>query len=1579
MWRFSLLSLLLLIPVAVSGQCPQHVTISSQAALDNFIAQYPDCENIPGNLNLSGDLTDLTPLSNIVSVGGTLGLGSGFTTLSGGLPSLVSVGRLAVFSNTTLISFAGLENLTEITGDVQIQLTTALQSFEGLDNLIYIGGDTWLRENQALTSLAGLENLTTTGGNFFIEYSPALASVSALTSLTTVGGDLQFTNCQSLATVDGINALETVVMSIYIGNNASLTSITGFESLTKAGHLSVYDNPMLGPVTGFRNVTDVISPDGTRGWVFIYDCDSVALDALQAVETNVEIGAKEFSGCEYLTTIGGNLYFGTEMADLPDFPELTSIGGMFVVDQRDNLEVLDGFNKLETIGSGQLGQGFRVYDQAKLIRVSGFSSLTHVEGNVDIRECHSLSIIEGFESLTTVNGSFVIRGDSALTDCSAFCDFLKTHPEDRTTIFGNGPDETAGCWSEDIVRTSCAFDVRLVDVNPNNYPEGIDPGLTIDQLTREQVMMLDTIRQAVAADGATKVVLRIEMPEEGRIELPTMPEGLALPWTDMVTAEGDRFFAYVLYTAPETFDPGEHPTYRYKDTVLAYDKQVSIDFIDQNTVRSTFTTGISILRPPVVLVHSAFDNPEDAWQTAVIEEGVEHLSFQRSLELEGYKVFAVDYTSTNESSFRDNRMVIWQNPEGMKSALDFYRHYLNCAVTQADVVGHGMGGILPRVYASTSPYYTDGQEHMYKRPENFQEGDINRVITIATMHFGSHLAELQVEMANIAPFNLDLLDWFAQEAWSYFLSWYTGVPISDALCDQRPLPGVPPGEVNPCDEPPGEALMQLGATEIPAHAITGRVDPFGLINNTYDPEDEYYNLYWYTELMLYYNTPIRERYLQFKADLAAQGYKVSTTWDGGTPEFARLLSDAVLFYFMIDDAIKTVAPLLEAYDGEFELPSDMEILDYAFGAATGVSPLDIVDPFLQLYAFTQDPVGVIGRYVYDAIMPTKEDIKMTLQSTHDKSIAALRSVIFNNDANDGVVRIESQRGEIDKMDCTGCYTDFEHILHGFAPRYPAVQDKVKILLAGGMDDFNESGFPASDHAQCLYLPLEELDLTNRDLTGGAAICRSGMVPEHARAFARVADRENVVIVVRPVNPDATDVIAQGAATKAMDIKPKSSNWGPQRGYLPIDQRYSKIWKLFKGDERTNKIDVFNQKVLENLTGPPPLAPIAGKKQLQVTACNGDFLVYIDQSKVGGPEDNCAEDEIVLVPVQQPHLVCYWGDNLCNEGPDTEEGAEGIAGEVDFSHDDNITDCEPISAQHMLMPFEVMATVGGNPDSTLYMTADYDILMIGLHIGEGLEYSEPARVDFRPLVGQLTPAQEELLDMLNAEVDHYGGKVVHHGPENQYDDSPYIDYPLTAFSPDGEAGTKGDILSIRMGDPGFRDINLKRYVNRMRAMGYDLYDNPLAPGWKWEWNESLKGFVLEDHPELGNYVEEVPGPKVPCDKLGHQAVSPCYREPLPDIEQLPAQEGWLGHRSDPWWNLTVYPSPASSFVEISCETSLSTDVRFVISDTYGNILMVIRDDISPGKMRKKIDVGDLEAGMYTVTLLPGGLVSRFVRL
>lgn len=70
--------------------------------------------------------------------------------------------------------------------------------------------------------------------------------------------------------------------------------------------------------------------------------------------------------------------------------------------------------------------------------------------------------------------------------------------------------------------------------------------------------------------------------------------------------------------------------------------------------------------------------------------------------------------------------------------------------------------------------------------------------------------------------------------------------------------------------------------------------------------------------------------------------------------------------------------------------------------------------------------------------------------------------------------------------------------------------------------------------------------------------KTGIVPAHLIPLQRVASEHNCIIGVRPVDKLATALIEAGHPTKGFHIKGKSASWGPQAGFICVEQRFSKL-------------------------------------------------------------------------------------------------------------------------------------------------------------------------------------------------------------------------------------------------------------------------------------------------------------------------------------------------------------------------------------------------------------------------------------
>ena len=100
---------------AFSQPClPEGITFNTQAQIDNFQINHPNCTEIEGDVEISGDdITNLNGLNVLTSIGGWL----------------------YVMENDFLTSLTGLDNLTSIGGWIRIEESASLTSLTGLDSI----------------------------------------------------------------------------------------------------------------------------------------------------------------------------------------------------------------------------------------------------------------------------------------------------------------------------------------------------------------------------------------------------------------------------------------------------------------------------------------------------------------------------------------------------------------------------------------------------------------------------------------------------------------------------------------------------------------------------------------------------------------------------------------------------------------------------------------------------------------------------------------------------------------------------------------------------------------------------------------------------------------------------------------------------------------------------------------------------------------------------------------------------------------------------------------------------------------------------------------------------------------------------------------------------------------------------------------------------------------------------------------------------------------------------------------------------------------------------------------------------
>jgi hypothetical protein len=341
------ITLVFLLLSTYSQPClPDGIDFATQAQIDSFQVNYPNCTGIEGNVVIHGnDITNVDGLAVLTSIEGNLRIG-GYTywhnfRLSdiSGLINLTTIGGgLSISYNDSLSSLAGLENLLSIggglgiagnpllnsiaelggvTGTIEllnISDNQALTYLDGLEGITNINTDLLIIANHALTGLSGLQNLTNIGGYLRLLSNTSLSSLSGLSNIKSIGDYLKITQNDNLTDLTGLGGLTNIDSSLYITLNHGLTSLAGTDMLTSiGGDVYIQSNYVLTSLEGLAGVSSI----GGRLWIDnnsvlknlsgIDNIDANSIEDLAIWDNPLLDQCEVESICAYLVNPGGNI------------------------------------------------------------------------------------------------------------------------------------------------------------------------------------------------------------------------------------------------------------------------------------------------------------------------------------------------------------------------------------------------------------------------------------------------------------------------------------------------------------------------------------------------------------------------------------------------------------------------------------------------------------------------------------------------------------------------------------------------------------------------------------------------------------------------------------------------------------------------------------------------------------------------------------------------------------------------------------------------------------------------------------------------------------------------------------------------------------------------------------------------------------------------------------------------------------------------------------------------------------------------------------------------------------------------
>lgn len=394
------LSILLFAGMAYSQCPPGSVELTTQAEVDEFVATYPDCEVIDGNLTIGNPTLvaesplDLSGLSNLTEVTGTL-----------------TLRRMDVFDQEldeiVPASLTGLEGITSVKSLIVSSVFAPIH-FVSLDPLNNISGqvDSLFLENLILSNpLPPFENVEGVGyylQDFVqgIESTPTFPSLTYLGDFTVTGQTSEFDTLQTVIIPSQLTEIGTTPDSfnwpfggVFVFGTGGVTEILGGENLTNVQEVFISNNTSLNGIPAFNNVSAVDND------FIISSCQPEIFNSfgnLQFTETDQPIELQFALEGDCNEQIFESVEFGIGSL-LPDNAS-PSYGLDIQADQVNSITVSGNFNTLESLA----------LNSTMATEITGLSNLDSISGDLDIG-MREISQLPEFTDLVYIGGDFEMR------------------------------------------------------------------------------------------------------------------------------------------------------------------------------------------------------------------------------------------------------------------------------------------------------------------------------------------------------------------------------------------------------------------------------------------------------------------------------------------------------------------------------------------------------------------------------------------------------------------------------------------------------------------------------------------------------------------------------------------------------------------------------------------------------------------------------------------------------------------------------------------------------------------------------------------------------------------------------------------------------------------------------------------------------------------------------------------------------------------------------------------------------------------------------------------------------------------
>lgn len=222
--------------------------VTGQQELDDYLAANPNCTEIV-ELELNGDISDLTGLAHVTRIDWFYINNCPQLTDLSGLENIDTIGgNLGILNNEGLINLCGLENIQYIGQDLRLRDCISIENLVGLNPDLVIEGQIELVANTNLKSLDGLQGIV--ASELQVDDNPLLEDCCGIKELLNSGNlsDIDIENnvfsCNSAAEIMADPCTSDVATCESVGNGiaSSVYSDLGIFP-NPANDFIQFDNP----------------------------------------------------------------------------------------------------------------------------------------------------------------------------------------------------------------------------------------------------------------------------------------------------------------------------------------------------------------------------------------------------------------------------------------------------------------------------------------------------------------------------------------------------------------------------------------------------------------------------------------------------------------------------------------------------------------------------------------------------------------------------------------------------------------------------------------------------------------------------------------------------------------------------------------------------------------------------------------------------------------------------------------------------------------------------------------------------------------------------------------------------------------------------------------------------------------------------------------------------------------------------------------------------------------------------------------------------------------------------------------